>query len=52
MDCSTSTLILAKFELSINKGPPKQELLYIDGLNQIYTKVMQPLLQNINLLIT
>ena len=46
MDCSISTLILAKFDLSINKRPPKKELLYIYSSNQIVTKVISHLLQN------
>ena len=37
---------------STNKQPKNKELLYINSSNQIWTKVMKSLLQNINLLIS
>ena len=48
VDCSTSSIIFAKFDLLARK----KELLHIDGWNQIWAKVMKSLIQNINILIS
>ena len=53
VDCSTLSLILPKFDLTfcLINDPEKVTPLYIDGSNQIWTKFIHSLLQNINILI-